>query len=111
MTNEFIFAKQNMHTLRLWYDSLFVYIYIYIGKTNIRYRGAVICNNVPKSKMKLNESELSFVKQFKTQIMAGSINDKVIVYNNKTLHMHNHSVDNCWNACANTSVVLQVCFG
>ena len=49
-----------------------------IGKTSIRYRGAVIWNNVLKSKMRLNESEISFVKQFKTQIMAGSIDDKLL---------------------------------
>ena len=49
-----------------------------IGERSIRYRGAVIWNNVLKSRLRLNESEISFVKQFKIHIMAGSIDDKLL---------------------------------
>ena len=36
-----------------------------IGKTSIRYRGAVIWNNVLKSRMRQNESEMSVIKHLK----------------------------------------------
>ena len=49
-----------------------------IGQTSIRYRGTIIWNNVLKSSVSLNQSEMYFVKEVKTHIIAGSINDKLL---------------------------------
>ena len=49
-----------------------------IGQTSIRYMGTIIWNNVLKSSVSLNQSEMSFVKEVKTHIIAGSINDKLL---------------------------------
>ena len=49
-----------------------------IGQTSIRYRGTIIWNNVLKSSVSLNQSEMSFVKEVKIHIIAGSINDKLL---------------------------------
>ena len=44
-----------------------------VGKTSIRYRGAVIWNNVLKSGITLSCSQITFKQQLKTQISAGNI--------------------------------------
>ena len=49
-----------------------------IRQTSIRYRGTIIWNNVLKSSVSLNQSEMSFVKEVRTHIIAGSINDKFL---------------------------------
>ena len=49
-----------------------------IRQTSIRYRGTIIWNNVLKSSVSLNQSEMSFVKEVKTHIIAASINNKLI---------------------------------
>ena len=49
-----------------------------IGQTSIRYRGTIIWNNVLKSSVSLNQSVMCFVKEIKTHIIAGSINDKLL---------------------------------
>ena len=49
-----------------------------IGQTSVRYRGTIVWNNVLKGSVSLNQSEMSFVKEVKTHIIAGSINDKLL---------------------------------
>ena len=48
-----------------------------IGKTSIRYRGAVIWNNVLKSGMQLSCSKMMFKQRLKFHISAGSIKDQL----------------------------------
>ena len=48
-----------------------------VGKTSIRYRGAVIWNNVLKSGITLICSQITFKQQLKTQISAGNIKDQL----------------------------------
>ena len=48
-----------------------------VGKTSIRYRGAVIWNIVLKSGITLSCSQLTFKQQLKTQISAGNIKDQL----------------------------------
>ena len=48
-----------------------------IGKTSIRYRGAIIWNNVLKSGIPLDQSNMFFKQQLRKQIMSGSIRDKL----------------------------------
>ena len=48
-----------------------------IGKTTIRYRGAIIWNNVLKSGIPLDQSNMLFKQQLRKQIMSGSIRDKL----------------------------------
>ena len=48
-----------------------------VGKTSIRYRGAVIWNNVLESGITLSCSQITFKQQLKTQISAGNIKDQL----------------------------------
>ena len=48
-----------------------------IGKTSIRYIGAIIWNNVLKSGIPLDQSDMLFKQQLSKQIMSGSIRDKL----------------------------------
>ena len=48
-----------------------------VGKTSIRYRGAVIWNNVFKSGITLSCSQITFKQQLQTQISAGNIKDQL----------------------------------
>ena len=48
-----------------------------IGKTSIRYRGAIIWNNVLKSGIPLDQSNMFLKQQLRKQIMSGSIRDKL----------------------------------
>ena len=48
-----------------------------IGKTSIRYRGAVILNNILKSEITLNCSKIKFKKHLKTNISTGAIRDQL----------------------------------
>ena len=47
-----------------------------IGKSSIRYRGAVIWNNVLKIGIELNCSKMIFKQHLKSHISAGSIKDQ-----------------------------------
>ena len=48
-----------------------------VGKTSIRYRGAVTWNNILKSGITLSCSQITFKQQLKTQITAGNIKDQL----------------------------------
>ena len=44
-----------------------------IGKANIRYKGAIIRNDIMKSSIRVNESEYVFIKDFRYMILNGML--------------------------------------
>ena len=51
-----------------------------IGKISLRYRGAIIWNNVLKSGIPLDQSNMLFKQQLRKQIVYGSIRDKLHLF-------------------------------
>ena len=59
-----------------------------VGKTSIRYMGAVIWNNVLKGRITLSCSQITFKQQLKKYVSAGNIKDLYISHHDITLRDH-----------------------